>query len=166
MLDEADKLKLTSEITAAFADVPHPGQNIAPCNCEECRALQKDLHKDFSGSSWQTLTASFFESHFGDLSLLSPEAFNYFLPAYLVYALQNYNASDVWEWTIYTLTPGKESENMSEWWRERLRPFTKEQMNVIYQYLDLIRQDPDAYDFYKDIDRGRPRLEKFFDSKN
>lgn len=166
MIDEADKLRLIDAIFDAFADVPHPGRNIAPCGCWECSEVEKDFQDAVSASSWQTLATSIIERHFSVLALLSPRAFNSFLPAFLVYALQNYNASDVWEWTIYTLTPGKESDNSSEWWRERLHLFTEEQMNVIYQYLNLIRQDPDAYDFYKDIDRGKPRLETYFNNKN
>lgn len=168
MFDEFSKLKLIENIFEAFAEVPHPERNVAPCGCGECRDLERAFHDASSGASWQTLPPSFIEDHFGDLPLFSPEAFHYVLPAYLVHALRNYDNEDsnVREWTIYTLTPGKEPDSKKLWRVARFSPFTAEQMRVIYEYLALIRRDPDAYDFYKDIDRGLPRLQKYSNNED
>jgi hypothetical protein len=52
---------------------------IAPHECEECAALCECL----SQSGWEGISDSFVEQYSGSLPLLSPEAYNAYLPAWL-----------------------------------------------------------------------------------
>ena len=58
---------------------------IAPHECEECSALRERL----SQSGWESIPDSFVEEYSGSLPLLSPEAYNAYLPAWLRAAVRN-----------------------------------------------------------------------------
>jgi hypothetical protein len=136
---------LRSEIIKAFAEVEQPAKNnIALHECEECR----DARKNFTNIKWQEANDKLLESNYDKIPLFSPEAFHYFLPAYLLYTLNNFDDefSDVCEFTLFAVTPDKsredESGNVSSYWKEKFSSFTFAQMNVIYQFLELARQNP------------------------
>lgn len=150
---------LKSEIIKAFNEAEQPAKdNIALHECEECRGVRRD----FANVKWQQATAQLLESNYDKIPLFSPDAFKYFLPAYLLYTLNNFDNefSEVCEFTLYAITPGKEWKdkhgNISSYWINRLSSFNFAQMNSIYQFLTLAKQNP----IYKYNER---LIEKAFD---
>ncbi|HWY78086.1 MAG TPA: DUF6714 family protein [Verrucomicrobiae bacterium] len=85
-------LKLT--IQSAFAEVPYPGDgNITHCpyNCAECRRIAEYFKgRDSTGHAVDAL-----RKHHVALSLFTPEAFHYFLPAFMLVSLDSYEKGDV-----------------------------------------------------------------------
>ena len=97
------------------------------------------------------------------LSFFTEEAFRYFLPAYLRYSIsESVKDSEIIEETVLTLSPGKEDASSSSFYQIRLKLFNDEQLNTIIRFLDWVRDHPDGYRYYKNIDRGKPRLMKYF----
>ncbi len=97
---------LKSEIVKAFAEVEQPPKdNIALHECEECRGVRSD----FAKVKWRETSSELLERNYDKIPLFSPAAFNYFLPAYLLYTLNNFDdeLSDVCDFTLYALTPDK-----------------------------------------------------------
>ena len=70
----------------AFQSAPQPEDvEIAPHQCKGC----DQIRRDFCQLESVELTGDILEKHSGDLPLLGPKAWRYFLPAFLSYALAN-----------------------------------------------------------------------------
>lgn len=136
---------LKSEIIKAFAETEQPAKdNIALHECEECRSVRED----FANVKWQEASNDLLEDNFGQISLFSSQAFNYFLPAYLLYTLNNFDDGSlgVCEFTLYAVTPDKnwkdKNGTISFYWIKQFSLFTSAQMNCVYQFLVLAKQNP------------------------
>lgn len=154
---------LKDEIVKAFGETEQPAkENIALHECEECRGVRKD----FANVKWQDASDKLLENNYDKIPLFSPDAFIYFLPAYLLYTLTNFDDefSEVCEFTLYAVTPDEnwkdEDGNISSYWIDKFSSFTFAQMNSIYQFLVLAKQNPiyrytDANSIEKAFDRLR-----------
>jgi hypothetical protein len=141
--------RLIGLVKELFADVPYPGDHVIQ-------------HPDFIGERWETISDNKIEKNFDELPIHSEEGFRYFLPAYLLYSLKHFNArSQVFQFTVYVLGPGKEEANMAAWHRQRFGLFTDEQMQLIYSFLELVLEDEDLHEYHKIVKRGLPRLKKY-----
>lgn len=159
-IDDKQIAQFKEKLMRRFAEVPAPhSQQLTNDDGWEFQALQIA----FSGENWRTIDPQVIRQNYDQLPFFSPEAFHYFIPAYLMYSVDEPEGLPVCEYTIYALTPGKESDSTSRWYLKRLKLFSREQMSSIYEFLDLVRQNPEAYDFYTRIDRGRKRLEKYYE---
>jgi hypothetical protein len=79
------------EVINAFAKTHRPADHsLCACDCAEC---QWDISK-FKGKTWSRLQMSDFGADDGDanIALLTPEAFHYFLPGFLLLVLDNQDA--------------------------------------------------------------------------
>lgn len=168
MITPEDKLKtLKQRVIQAFADVPSPKGDITSCKWDECR----DINKDFTGKNWKTIGSEIIRKNHNKLSFFLPQAFHYFLPAYLIYSLENFHYEyfhhpydDTCEYTIYEVTLTQESiENSFGWWQERFGNFTQEQINCIYEFLDFVSEDENFDVFYKYVETGKQNLKKFIE---
>jgi hypothetical protein len=155
--------QLKSEVIKVFAEVEQPAKgNIVLCECEECRGVRKD----FTNIKWQKASDKLLEGNYDKIPLLSPEAFNYFLPAYLLYTLNNFDGmfSDVCEYTLYAVTPNKnwkdENGSVTSFWKEKFSLFTSAQMNVIYHFLESARQNPIYSNDVRSIEKAFDRLKE------
>ncbi len=127
--------RLRQRIVKAFSSVPRPSkENIARHECEKC----EELRNVFAPLSWDSIDRETLETYHGKLPLFTPQAFHYFLPAYLLQSLQGFNDDNiVCEFTIIFLCPTVENEAVEEWWLERMKQFTPEQKDVIAIFLKL-----------------------------
>jgi hypothetical protein len=149
---------LKAKVEAAFADVPRPAAGgLVRCDCWECAGLAKS----FDGLGWRDVGAELLERNHDQLPLFSPAAFRHFLPAYLLHSLAHFENAGVCEYTLYALTPGKETEGEAEHFRERFEPFTPEQMEAVYDFLGLAARDERFAFHHTALGRGRRRLEKY-----
>jgi len=131
--------ELKRKIADAFKGVPAPAHDrIALHECDECT----ELRDAFAGKDWRSMDCEFLEAYCSRLSLLSPEALPYYLPAYLLCALDNFDPDNmVAEFTIYHLSPEERiAQSHAEWWREQLRFLTAEQMAVVGEFMQLVRE--------------------------
>ena len=81
---------LRQEILDAFENVAPPKDGIIQHECDDCFAMRDS----FIGNDWKTLESKTIEDNSGSLLLLTPDAFHYFLPAYLIHSLENLSANN------------------------------------------------------------------------
>jgi hypothetical protein len=87
-------MALKEMIQEAFAGVAYPGdENITRCpyNCAECRRIADY----FKGKEWAGQDVEEMRKHHVALSLFTPEAFHYFLPAFMLASIDSYEKGDV-----------------------------------------------------------------------
>jgi hypothetical protein len=164
MVTDVQRESLEAEIRAAFAGTAHPGEGqIAPHDCDECA----ELRSAFTTVRWDAMPHALIEANASALTLLSPEAFAYFLPGYLLYALRHLTwQSAPSEMTIYALgSKAKHSGALEDWERERLKPLTAEQARVIDRFLELVEQDDEFSEYLGDVTERRARFQERWASR-
>jgi hypothetical protein len=146
-----------SDIVSAFRDAERPPlDDIAPHDCYRCAALRAAL----APHVWETLPAAILEEFPTKLPLLSARGYAYFLPAYLLYALDHLTPdSMVAEFTLHDLAIRQfESDEDRDWHRARLRHVTRPQIEAMMQYLLLIEGDEAFRISFGDVGPSRQRL--------
>ena len=89
--DEREKALIAS-IVKVFPDPGFPHSNsVTPCRCSECEEITAYLRDSF----WRGRSVEDLRYHEAALSLFENEAFEYFLPAFLVAAVEDPEAADV-----------------------------------------------------------------------
>lgn len=128
----ADELKQCIE--DAFANTVYPGdQNIAtnPSHCDEC----SDTDDFFQGRHWRGLSGpdQKLQTGWGGLSFLSPPAWRYFIPAYLIVGIGDGEHSEDAAWSaLYALSPAQ--GDLSEYFQERASGFSPAQQICLAAY--------------------------------
>jgi hypothetical protein len=129
-------------IESAFAEVPYPGDdNIADHqNCLECEELRTYLR----GKTWKELSFPKLHDFHEALPLLTPEAFRFFLPGYMLAALTNWDESGMIPYSIVQIGGYHDDAwNVRDEARENRKIFSPRQREAIGSWLkDLIRYGP------------------------
>lgn len=154
---EDHKRKLMDMIVDAFECNAYPGDdNIAAKETY----LESEFLNDFIWIDWQNITIDFLVPlHKGSLSFMTPTAYAYFVPAYMIASIEHYDESDlipdnlVWGFTlpvsedidqlntfIAANAGGEEATHFNvdeetEWFYERVQEFSDNQKKVICRYL-------------------------------
>src|ERR1700733_9291914 len=102
--EELDRIR--DQIRGAFPSMEYHGP-ITSCDCDECKEIREALwHK-----RWDEVPTSLIDLTCSP-TLLTPEAFRAFLPAYMLRALDNLmDERVVLEFTVYSLCPDPEPDN-------------------------------------------------------
>lgn len=131
--DDAEELKQCIE--SAFAKAVYPGDhNIAdnPEHCDECR----ETDEFFRGRHWRELADSGQRLQFGwgGLSFLSPAAWRFYMPTYLLVGLgESEYASDASWNALFALSPPKSAE-LADYFLERASGFSLAQQECVAAY--------------------------------
>ncbi|RKH44349.1 DUF6714 family protein [Corallococcus llansteffanensis] len=123
--------QLRRQIENAFADVPRPADDriaYAPDAWET-----PELLSDFRGQHWKDLPVERVRQHAAHLSLLSPEALPYYLPAYLLAALTDF---DVRDFLLSQLSiPDESNPDLRRDFQRRFDVLSSAQRNAIQAFL-------------------------------
>ena len=134
-------------IEEAFAHVCYPGDT----------AL---LHPSYSGadaevqafqgqawtSDWRSIPPEAIEENYCSLLFLSPQAFRFFLPAYMSCALKagsGDQAAKVLSFTLYCLNPEIDEPAFLDHFLGQVGGFTGQQKKAVRSFLELIRDEHD-----------------------
>ena len=138
---------LESVISDAFKEVVRPSrERIISHQCSECWELRDDLAPHDSSS----VPANILNNHCWDLPLLTKEAYRYYLPAYMRQAIRD-PKSNAFDGLLTHLTMLSEGET-EEQARERSKPFTSQQRDVIRRFLKWAAEADSAFE--EDVDLG------------
>ena len=99
-----------AEIESGFAEVPQPdsGHVVAASSAESLEG--QGIQRDFGGRDWRSLGVEELRRHSSSLFLLTPEAFRYYLPAFMKVSISDPEKADVIpETLVFALDPGKGS---------------------------------------------------------
>jgi hypothetical protein len=125
-------MALKRMIEEAFASVPYPGDNNitrCPYNCTECRRIA-DF---FKGKEWNNQSLEDLRVNHVALSLFTPEAFHYFLPAFMLVSMDHYEKGDIIPDSIRFHF--EYSQEMRGHFAVRMSKFSAAQRQVIIDYL-------------------------------
>lgn len=156
---EAESENLIEKVKKAFDDVDYPKSFITEHECEECFGVRKTfLNKD-----WKAITPEILEENYDKLPLFSPESFHCFLPAYLIHSLTRFaENNEVCDFTVYTLmVKSKEAEQKTTDWQRRFQYFTKAQLKVVGEFIDMAIETGEYDIFIAELRRGKEVLENF-----
>jgi hypothetical protein len=125
-------MTLKEKIAAAFADVPQPGDDTitrCPYQCFECTAVAGF----FKGKSWQDIAVADARHYHGALNVFTPEAFHYYLPAFMFASIDSYDKHDIIPDSIrYHLEFNLEHR---DYFNVRMSKFSPAQKRVITEFL-------------------------------
>ena len=131
----AESRQVWEQIAAAFPAVV-PSEPITPCDCEECL----DVRANLGNCRWNDILPATVEKCFGSLPLLTDEAFQALLPAFLFRALNGVsNKNQVLEFTLYTLCPSRAIKPRQ---RRRISRLTESQRESVRAFLRLMSTEP------------------------
>jgi hypothetical protein len=132
-MPEIEKAMTTRElIESAFAEVPYPGDdNIADHqDCLEC----DDVRAFFRGKSWRDLKLP--ELRGLPLPLLTPEAFHYFLPGYMLACLDDWKLADTIPYGVIAIGGYRDDAlKLKKEAQEKRKKFTPLQREAIAAWL-------------------------------
>jgi hypothetical protein len=152
---------IRESIEKAFADVPYPGDDqIADHkDCPEC----DDIKTHFRGKNWRGHSVEELQQYQSALSLFTPQALKYFLPAFMLASLGAWReADDIPSSIMFMCLPPEPEEDagMKQHWRERFELLTSMQRKAIAAYLQEWADSdaPFVEAFAKDIPRAIEQL--------
>ena len=139
--------RLREVIEEAFAHVRYPGDT----------AL---LHPSYSGadgevqgfqgqawtSDWRSIPPEAIEENYCSLLFLSPQAFRFFLPAYMSYTLtagSRNRVGKVLSFMLYCLNPDVDEQAFLDHFLGQVREFTGQQREAVRSFLESIRDEHD-----------------------
>jgi hypothetical protein len=136
---------LRQSIVEAFSDSVYPGDD-ALVDDDKYHLEQRQIKSFFKGRSWDKLSLHCLNSEYiGDasacLGFMRGEAVRYYLPAFMLMSLDEYDNADlIVDSTIAALTPqeqgGKKLQQFAAW----AELFSEKQHNVIYKFLHHIKE--------------------------
>jgi hypothetical protein len=149
-LDPSD---LRLRIDEAFGEMPYPGdEHIVACNCWECA----DIKSALKGRHWRDLSFESLDHRWEALTFLSPEGFRFYLPAFMIILIMDYDRADMIDIVVIgrlTLPCASDCEpthqqrfaeyyrsgEAEHWFFERVSGFNEAQSKVIRQFLEYMR---------------------------
>ena len=113
-----DAVVLTAKISDAFADVTLP-TSVVSHQCPECESVETA----FEGRRWSEVPVDTIRYHRDALPLLTPEAYVFLIPAYLIAAVRE-PLGDIAPMVLYSLQPSADRRGC---------PFTDRQRSVLLE---------------------------------
>ena len=137
---------LRTSIEEAFANVEPPDpENVIQHDCPECRAVRRV----FRHEQWRSIKPNKVEWGHDKLPLFTPQAFQYFLPAFMLYSVAD-PSSIVCQLVVDILL----HEERDDWWQKRLDKFTPNQKAACRLFLHWIQFRPESASDPEDIERA------------
>jgi hypothetical protein len=140
-----DPKSICDTIHRTFGDIPYPGDDdIVPRDMKNDRSSQ-EVRRAFRGKPWQSLTKEEVYRHCDDLVFMTPEAYHFFLPGFMVHCLLTpLEVNTACSSIVYELAPPEQIEDQ-EWWRQRVSLFNRMQGEAIVEFLiyeeERLRED-------------------------
>jgi hypothetical protein len=123
------KEQVITQIRAAWKNIPYPGDDrIFTDNSYD----DEDIVDYFKGTTWEGHTPENLRKHSSAFTFLSPVAYNYWLAAFLLAAIEDPREADVCvEYIAWSICPYKTPDTDYE---ARMALFTQEQMDALAGY--------------------------------
>lgn len=142
-----------------------PKNDPLPCiyltahRCGECDALRDN----FCEQKWWLVKDCLVDNNYDKLPLFTSVAYHYYLPAFLLRSLDNFNDDSlVLQFVIYSLGPPGATAN-DRIVRERLSFFSPEQCSIIINFLESVLNNEEMAYEHPDAERA---LNEFWRNKD
>jgi hypothetical protein len=138
--------ELRAAIADAFAAVPPPGPAALVSGDRDYDPEYRHVAEAFEGKHWRELSPAFIREHRDALPLLTPAAFRFFLPAYLLACLDGAHDLDTAPLSVAaSLSPPEPRDGAaSDAFVRRSLPFTPVEASAICAYLTVAAANADV----------------------
>ena len=148
-LNDLSRVGVRRRIVAAFANARYPGDDNIGYDKTGEHLECKQVAEHFRGTTWQNVDLAFLQKYgkgadvSAALTFMSPEAFRYYLPAFLLAVAEHFGEVDVLVQTVISsITPRRDkNRTLVEFVRERLEGFTPEQRGAIRLFLEYMKRE-------------------------
>lgn len=108
---------------------------------------------DFADKPWWEIKDKIIDYNFDNLPHFTAKALHYYFPAFLLFALNKFSATnDVLEFLIYELSPDERLDK--DYYLERKAYFSREETAIVIDFLKLISADENMRSFHDDALKG------------
>jgi hypothetical protein len=129
------------EIDTAFAGLKPPGD--AKLLHPQCMD-DLDVADFYDAQERQELTGEMLIQRYAAPSFFSAEAFQYYMPAYMIWSLENSDSIEfVVESTLSAFDPGEIGSDLRDFQISKFALFTPEQIRAIISFLEAFTNDPE-----------------------
>jgi Family of unknown function (DUF6714) len=134
-----EQQRVAARIRSAFAGARYPGDDrLVPQTARRDREREQ-ITRDFAGRHWSELGVEFVRRQPEALLLMSPDAFRFYLPAYVLAAVEHSRRSDLAPAAVVqSLTPPSRDAASARWFEERVRGLSNEQRAALRGALQVI----------------------------
>lgn len=124
---------IAQQIHTEFGDLEPPGDDaLLHPDCMD----DGDIVDFYGNPRWQDLSSEKIVANYAAPSFFSPLAFRYYLPAFLVWTLENPDSPEVaGESIIHALDPGTPNEHLHEFRYSKFQSLTDNQFTVVRNFL-------------------------------
>ena len=140
-------------IRSAFAKVVYPGDSWIVSGSNDYEA--DEVHRNFVGRHWESFTRQELLDNYTALFFFTPQAFHYYLPAYLIASMDQLCYGDALaNATMYSLSPheGIHEEMESQFFLERINLLDIHQFDATTDTIKYILETFPEY-FFEDAGR-------------
>ncbi|NOZ85134.1 MAG: hypothetical protein GXP49_02495 [Deltaproteobacteria bacterium] len=105
----------------------------------------------FRGKTWHEITLKLLQDEYNCdgsacLAFMSPEAFRYYLPAYMIIGVTEYEEADlIGDAAIYALSPPQDN-GLIESWSQKISVFSEKQKEIIAKFLQFMHENYEIND--------------------
>jgi hypothetical protein len=140
---------LRQQIESAFADVEYPGDDRLVSDTSGYDLECNDVAALFKGKHWKDVSLETLLSHSGALPLLTPEAYRFYLPAYLLAGSLRYEDADVVPYDVVSSLPRApdpeldtlfDSSHQFERRRKKMEALTPLQRQAVKSFLEFLKK--------------------------
>ena len=136
--------KVVQQICIAFADTRYPGDRNLVYDNSDYHLACKAVRGRFLEKTWKGVDTTLMKAAWGgDLSFLSPEAFRYFLPGFMIATLTTANREQRCDETLLFHIAPRETDDTQLIRGDfaRIDGFTLEQRDAIRAFLHVFRDE-------------------------
>jgi hypothetical protein len=138
---QADEVRAL--IVAAFANASYPGDDHVVPNPDHCPECQ-DVATALRGKHWRDLPPPLILEQKDALPLLSPEAFRFFLPAYMLAWMDTETAMGG-DSVIMNLKPANKAGSKQVWFEAGDGRLTEAQVQAVRSFLEFVDAKEQRY---------------------
>lgn len=131
---------IIQEIKTAFGDMPYPAAEYIVNDWGGSDLERKRIREEFSGyENWLDVPRELLLQERDALPLFEPQGFRFYLPAYMLFAIEDYDGADtIPESIVHSLTLPDAGMELYEFVRERLMLFDEVQRKALLHFLEYL----------------------------
>ena len=144
-LFDKERMLLQTAVNNAFKDVKCPGDdNVLSPDCMDTTDIEDFIRDSIWKTDWRQIPAEVIDYNYESLSFFSPDAYRFYLPAYLVRSLDTFITADinVLDFTVYDLVPNK---TLLKRFNLRKQALSNQQKLVIVELLEFVKKWSDKH---------------------
>ncbi|MCA9017438.1 MAG: hypothetical protein KDA77_19100 [Planctomycetaceae bacterium] len=143
---DEERIVIIEEIHEAFRGVPRGEVTLHEADVWDDYGSEEEAQKARSldtENSWEEIPDEWIENCGGALAFYDPQSWQYYIPAYMIWTLKNFQISDsiTADWTIYTFDFEENDPQSKNYHMERFHQLDQKQSAAVSRFLQYMSQD-------------------------